>query len=62
VKGEIVETENVFQKTHQALEERGEKLKVLDKKTANLAQSSRNFADLAREVRKKQEKKKWYQL
>lgn len=46
----------------QGLNERGEKLAELGDKTAELSNQAGNFADLARQLRQKHEKKKWYEL
>ena len=47
---------------HQGLSERGEKLSELGDKTNELQDQAANFSDLARQLRMKQEKKKWYEL
>ena len=46
----------------QSLNERGEKLSELGDKTNELQNEAANFYDLARQLRQKNEKKKWYEL
>lgn len=62
IQKETINANNVFQQTHNALQERGERLARLDNKAADLAEASQNFAQMARKIREKHEKKKWYQL
>jgi hypothetical protein len=44
------------------VQERGEKLSELGDKTDELQNEAANFYELARALRMKQEKKKWYEL
>ena len=44
------------------MNERGEKLSELGDKTNELQNEAANFYDLARQLRQKNEKKKWYEL
>ena len=44
------------------LAERGEKLEQLQKKTSQMENDAMNFAEMARELRRQQEQKKWWEL
>lgn len=46
----------------QKLNERGERLKGLDDKTADLSNEAANFASLAKQLAEQQKNKKWWQL
>ncbi|KAI9138663.1 hypothetical protein BKA69DRAFT_1090559, partial [Paraphysoderma sedebokerense] len=59
---EIKELTNAFGDTALKLNERGERLQILQEKTAEMENESSNFAALAKELRKREENKKWYQM
>ena len=44
------------------LAERGEKLEQMQQKTSQLENDAMNFAEMARELRRQQEQKSWWQL
>ncbi|KNE61272.1 hypothetical protein AMAG_07015 [Allomyces macrogynus ATCC 38327] len=56
------EAGNVFQKAKDGLSERGERLEKLEEKFADLAVASSNFADMAKQIRQKQEaqSRRWF--
>ena len=54
--------QHIMAENRDKLAERGEKLGELQEKTSKLENDAMNFADMARELRKQQEQKKWWQL
>lgn len=44
------------------LHERGERLRNLDQKAADLESSAMGFADMARQLAERERNKKWWQL
>ena len=54
--------QHIMAQNRDKLAERGEKLGELQEKTSKLENDAMNFADMARELRKQQEQKKWWQL
>ncbi|EPZ30928.1 hypothetical protein O9G_002805 [Rozella allomycis CSF55] len=53
---------SVFTDLGNAALERGEKLSNLDKKTEDMAENAKSFLDLAKQLREKEENKKWYEF
>lgn len=45
-----------------AMRERGQKIETLEQKTRNLQEETKTYGDLARQLKEKTKKKKWYQL
>jgi len=61
LKSEAQASENIMAKNLQALQERGEKLRNLEDKSADMANAAKDFLEMAKELKKSQQKP-WYAL
>ncbi|PRP78283.1 NUAK family SNF1-like kinase 1-like [Planoprotostelium fungivorum] len=59
---EVQSTSNIMNRNIQALQERGEKLQQLSDKSEELNQGAGDFYNMAKEIRKREESKKWWEL
>lgn len=59
-KATTASTANVLSEARQNLEERGQKLNQLSDKTDKLAAASSDFADMAKQLKKQQQKSSWW--
>lgn len=59
-KASVASTANVLSEARQNLEQRGEKLNQLADKSDKLANASSEFADMAKQLRKQQQKSSWW--
>ncbi len=56
------EVRHVMDENMSKLHERGERLRNLDQKAADLESSAMGFADMARQLAERERNKKWWQL
>lgn len=61
-KGDVAGTMGVMSAAKGKLEERGEKLRGLQEKTARMESEAMGFEDLARKLATREKAKKWWQL
>lgn len=59
-KSTVASTANVLSEARQNLEERGEKLSQLADKTDKLAAASSDFAEMAKQLKKQQQRSSWW--
>ena len=59
---QIHEAKRAIEQTLQSVNERGDKIKTLDVKIREMTEKSKNFAEMAAELARKEKNKKWWQL